>query len=91
MEKKLIIKYSFRNEDWIENNVYNFHFQEDKCVHIVDLNPDWEELRTDLIRYNEMEIFGTFKGYSRIDNKSVWVIDLIQLQRDIILNKILPK
>lgn len=90
MEKKLIIKYSLSDENWLENNIYPFLFQENKCVHIINMNPDWEDLRLELISYDGLEIFGTFQGYSGIDHKSIWIIDLLQLKRDIILNKILP-
>lgn len=90
LDRKIIIKYSINSENWVEGNIYHFHFQKSKCVHIFNLNTDWEEVRIELIYYDGLEIFGTFQGYSKLDNKSIWIIDLLQLKRDIILNKILP-
>lgn len=90
IQKKIIIRYSHDEKlEWEEGNVYSFVFDESKCTHMTDSNPNWDELRTELISYSGDEITGTFTGYSRVDNKAVWIVDLVQIRREYILNKIL--
>lgn len=88
ISKKIIIKYPISNENWNIDNVYYFTFEYDKCSQIIHLEFNFEEISTDLRMFDGLEIFGTFRGYT-FDKKSIWILDLLQLNRDLTLNKIL--
>jgi hypothetical protein len=87
-EKKAIIKYPLTNNEWVENNIYSFLFDESKYESIQSIE-SFIDIKSVLNSYNGLEIVGTFMGYSKVDNKSIWMLDILQLNREIILNKLL--
>jgi hypothetical protein len=72
----------------VENNIYSFLFDESKYESIQSIE-SFIDIKSVLNSYNGLEIVGTFMGYSKVDNKSIWMLDILQLNREIILNKLL--
>ncbi len=45
--------------------------------------------RVDLSKYDGKMVYGIFEGYGRIDGNSIFVIDTLQIDRDLKINEIL--
>jgi hypothetical protein len=45
--------------------------------------------KVDLSKYDGKIVYGIFEGYGRIDGNSIFIIDTLQIDRDLKINEIL--
>lgn len=79
----IIIKYHEKTSD--ENRMFlldlSKHYQ---IIPMEDPRP-----KVDLSKYDGKMVYGIFEGYGRIDGNSIFVIDTLQIDRDLKINEIL--
>lgn len=73
--------------DFEENNWYKIKFDYAKC-HLISLDPNWEDVDVFLKEIDGESILAQYRGFTRLDKKSIFLIDLKQSRRDDIITKL---
>jgi hypothetical protein len=79
----IIIKYHEKTSG--ENQMFLLDLT--KHYQIVPINTP--QSKVDLSKYDGKIVYGIFEGYGRIDGNSIFIIDTLQIDRDLKINEIL--
>jgi len=83
----IIIKYNIDGE-FIDGDSYEFDFMIDKSSLMISTTMDTKHCEYYLNLFDGHNICVKYRGISKIDNKKIFVLNIISIKRDIILNNI---